>query len=140
MRGLNVSSAKTGTWVVRVVLPEQDSFQKRARGWCGSSYLMHTFACKLVGPDPAWYAEGTLKSHRREEIDAAKGRFLPGTLWRISKVAFDNKAKTSNGAPNKLVVVMGSPTRFEPVLEGTAPLPFVPIPQAQISNILKLRD
>ena len=141
MRGLNASSANAGTWVVRVFQAEQDSFEY---GPPSNRQTMHTFDCTLLSPDPAWYAQGTLKSPSREQIDAAKGRFLPGTLWRISydgKLRLDCETKPRYvSAPQKQVILMGPPTRFEPVLQGTAPLPFVPIPQAQISNIMKLRD
>ena len=131
MRGLNASSANAGTWVVRVFQAEQDSFEY---GPPSNRQTMHTFDCTLLSPDPAWYAQGTLKSPRREQIDAAKGRFLPGTLWRISydgKLRLDYETKPRYvSAPQKQVILMGPPTRFEPVLQGTAPLPFVPIPQA----------
>ena len=59
----------------------------------------------------------------------------------MSKVAFDSKAKAAYmSAPVKLVVIMGSPTVFEPVLAGSASLPLVPVPQAQIPKILQLKD
>ena len=138
MRSLNASSAKAGTWVVRVVVAEQDSFEYGSQS---NRQRMYTFDCTLLSPDPTWYAQGTLKSPKREIIDAAKKKFLPDTLWRMSKVAFDNKAKpTFVSAPQKYVILMGPPTRFEPVLEGSAPCPRVPIPQADISNILKLKE
>ena len=139
LRYLNVSSAKTGSWVLRVALPEQDSFEY---GSPSNRRTMHTFACKLVGPHPAGYAQGTLKSPLREQIERAKRRFLHGSLWRISKVALDSEAKAKDvPAPQKHVILMGAPTRFKRVPEGIfRPLPFVPFPIARISNILKLME
>ena len=123
--------------MVRVFEAEQDSFQY---GPPSNRQTMHSFDCKLLSSDPSWYAQGTLKSPKKEQIDNAKGKFLPGTLWRISKVGLDSKAKAIYvSAPVKLVIVMGAPTRFEAVLDGSAQVPWLPIPPAQISAITKLK-
>ena len=66
---------------------------------------MYTFDCLLASPDAAWYAQGTFKSPRGAQVDAVAQRFVNGTEWKMSKVAFDQKMKSQYiHAPMKCVV------------------------------------
>ena len=138
MRNLNAASAKAGTWLVRVVEPTQGSF------WYGPASIrqqMHTFDCTLLNPDAAWYMQGALKSPKLTNVTDAKGKFLEGSLWKMSKVAFDSKAKsTFISAPVKHVVMLSSPTKFEAVLANSVPMPLAPVPQTLIANLKKLKE
>lgn len=102
---------------------------------------MHQFTCRLVGDNAASYCLGLLTSPREADIKKALERFKADTLWRMSKVCLDSKNKKEfNSAPLKVVVIMGDPTKFEPLLAGTHQLSTTLFPKTALKDILKLTE
>ena len=102
---------------------------------------MHQFTCRLVGDNAASYCLGLLTSPREADIKKALARFNADTLWRMSKVCLDSKNKKEfNSAPLKVVVIMGDPTKFEPLLAGTHQLSTTLFPKTALKDILKLTE
>ena len=114
---LNNTSAKHGVWTVRVLYGRERKyvFKDRKQQLITAS----RFECFLVGASPQVYVLATIPHNARSPNHLPKmmDLFKDGTVWRMSDVAFVvNASAQYNGAPNKRVVLLDSPTRMVPVL------------------------
>ena len=136
LRNLKTASAKATSWTVRCLHPKKGSFKFGPN----KSQTMHTHDILLVGEDPTVYCGGTAKDQKEAEIKELESKFKEFTLWKMHKVAFDTRAKTTfMSFPHKLMVELKS-TTFDPLQAESVKLPKHLESNTAIKQILNLRD
>ena len=128
---LTAQSARFGRWEVVIFNPKA---RTREYLWDGEKRTSYHFQCMLVSTaDPTLYVLGD--SHGRGMNEATlrtmTGRFKPGLVFHMSKIAFaENTNQQYNSTPKTEVISMLS-TTWSPVLTSAAkpkmPEPRIPI-------------
>jgi len=136
---VNSSSAKVGSWLVRVAFPYIDEFAFQDKN--GKQVTGQKFICTLVGVGDAQYMPGVVKG-TAAKVKQALDKFREGTLWKLSKIALDTKsdAKYVSG-PLKNTILLSQPTQVDPILAGVPEdkiVPRRPVPISTLSNIIAL--
>ena len=86
---LTRGSAKTASFVVRVLFPRNSTWEYQSK-FTGQMKQGHNFECYLAGEDPKHYAVGNVKG--ADEAKAASAKYVHNSVWRISKVALEGQA------------------------------------------------
>ncbi len=117
---LNQSSAMLLTWTVKVLHGKVVKYSyndNKTKVQVNAS----KFLCYLVSDKPGEYVQAVVRHSSRDPNFVTKqaAHFVNGTVWKMSNVHF-NAASLYNGARNKVVVLLESPTKMIPVLAGSA--------------------
>ena len=123
LRLLNSQSAQASSngsikWQVKITEPELTSFT-----FDNGTKKLFVFWCTLVGDDPSFYVRGVFKNANEKTVQDVANKFKEGSMFLMSKVAFDAKQKKEYiSSPIKQVVLMTSPTKFESIMAGSLTL------------------
>lgn len=117
---LNQSSAKFMDWHVRVVHPRivQYQFTTRKQEVVNAA----KFQAFLVGNKPTEYVMASVPFCFKDAAKATRAlqKFGDLTSWKLSSVALEPNSKTQwNGCPNKEVILLESPTKINPLMQGS---------------------
>ena len=88
LKSLNKSSAKVATFAAKLCdgIVEEYTYVKRGTQ---QQVTAHKFEVTLVGCNPQDYCKGFVKASK-EDCEKAAANFKDGTVWALSKVAFDS--------------------------------------------------
>ena len=88
LKSLNKSSAKVATFAAKLCdgIVEQYTYFKKGSQ---QQVTAHKFEVTLVGRNPQDYCKGFVKASK-EDCEKAAAKFKDGTVWALSKVAFDS--------------------------------------------------
>ena len=87
LKSLNKSSARVATFAAKLcdgIVEKYTYFQKISQ----LQVTAHKFEVTLVGSNPQEYCKGFVKASK-EDCEKAAAKFKDGTVWALSKVAFD---------------------------------------------------
>ena len=87
LKSLNKSSARIATFAAKLcdgTVEKYTYFQKKSQ----QEVTAHKFEVTLVGSNPQEYCKGFVKASQ-EDCEKAAAKFKDGTVWALSKVAFD---------------------------------------------------
>ncbi len=139
LQELSASSAKAGTWMVRVQLGFVETYEYMNRKQ--EKVSAKAFKCLLVGETSTEYVAAVFKGSNTA-VTAAKGRFGDGSVWVMSKVAFDKTDAVHISASIKLLVLLSGSTVMNAVAaasQGQCAAPsMMPEPRPKISDIMEL--
>ena len=138
---LNTASAKASTWIVRILHPRRGA-QLGARityGAC-SKQTVHTFDCFFVGEDPSLYCGGSAKDLNECEIIRLENKFKTETVWVMSSVVFDIRARPQFMSFPHKVVVNVKRTKFAAVQIQSLTLPRTLLPSTRIKQLTQLQE
>ena len=88
LKSLNKSSARVATFAAKLcdgIVEQYTYFQKGTQ----QQVTAHKFEVTLVGRNPQDYCKGFVKASK-EDCEKAAAKFKDGTVWALSKVAFDS--------------------------------------------------
>ena len=88
LKSLNKSSARVATFAAKLcdgIVEQYTYFQKGSQ----QQVTAHKFEVTLVGRNPQDYCKGFVKASK-EDCEKAAAKFKDGTVWALSKVAFDS--------------------------------------------------
>ena len=88
LKSLNKSSARVATFAAKLcdgIVEQYTYFQKGSQ----QQVTAHKFEVTLVGRNPQDYCKGYVKASK-EDCEKAAAKFKDGTVWALSKVAFDS--------------------------------------------------
>ena len=88
LKSLNKSSGKVATFAAKLcggVVEQYDYLHKGNQ----QKVTAHKFEVTLVGRNPQDYCKGFVKASK-EDCEKAAAKFKDGTVWALSKVAFDS--------------------------------------------------
>jgi len=117
---LNQSSAKFMDWHLRVVHPRivQYQFTTRKQEVVNAA----KFQAFLVGNKPTEYVMASVPFCFKDAAKATRAlqKFGDLTSWKLSSVALEPNSKAQwNGCPNKEVILLESPTKINPLMQGS---------------------
>ena len=118
LQHLNKGSAKTATFLVRVMYPKKSQYEFYSKhSDRGCPRTGYKFECYLVGEKSGSYCLARVMGSP-VEVDAAAQKFKDGTAWRLSKVGLDGKAEMAFlNPPIKLRVELNK-TTVQPLLHS----------------------
>ena len=96
----------------------------------------------MVSEDSTQYCQAVLKRHGKEptasqEFEAAKKKFLKGTIWKVSKVALAKQSQKHLGCSCKIVIDINL-SKFVPVLQSTVKMPKQATPPEDLATLLEM--
>ena len=86
LRALNKSSAKVGTFHVRVAQPHAYEYSFNSKRTTQKE-TSAKYECRLVGTDPEAYVMGVAKG--KKDVEYAKKKFTKGSTWSLTKIQFE---------------------------------------------------
>ena len=92
LKALTKSSARIATFAVRLCDGAVENYTYTHKK-TGQQTTAHKFEVSLVGNNPQEYCKGYVKASE-EECKKAAAKFSNGTVWALSKVAFDSFTQT----------------------------------------------
>ena len=74
-----------------------------------------------------------------KDIEAAKRKFLKGTIWKVSKVSLAKQNPKYMGCSCKTSIDMNT-SKFEPVLHSTITMPMQAAPPEDLATLLECHE
>ena len=142
LKALTKSSAKVATFVVKLSGGNVDSYAYTNKK--GQDVTAHKFEVSLVGKKPEDYCKGYVKS-TQSECSKAASKFQDGTVWALSKVAFDTYTQSqyiSTPVPYRvdlsrsLMKILDESTETQETLRAS--MPSSPAPSASVADVTRI--
>ena len=142
MKALSKSSAKVATFVVKLSKGDVESYAYTNRK--GQDVTAHKFEVFLVGKKTEDYCKGFVKS-TQSECSKVASKFQDGTVWALSKVAFDTYTQSqyiSTPVPYRvdlsrsLMKILDESTETQETLRAS--MPSSPAPSASVADVTRI--
>ena len=136
---LTEQSAGVGAWILKVSGEAQAStYPWNKNGKSGKGARLDWV---LVSEDSTQYCQGLYKRKGQEpaatrEIDAAKAKYKPNSIWKASKLSLIKENPKYLGCSCKVFIDMNT-SSFQPVLQSTVQMPIQATPPEHLSELLQ---
>ena len=139
---LTEQSAGVGTWMLKVAMEPCDHSYSWNKANKTNNGRKLEFV--LVSDDATKYCQGVYQRRGKEpkateDIEAAKKKFLKGTIWKVSKVSLARQSPKYIGCSCKTTIDMNT-SKVEPVLQSTITMPMQAAPPEDLATLLECNE